>query len=65
MEKEEQNLKRCVVRFGENFCNIEADQIWREESIVIVYRGKEIVGIFDLGFVDAIWLTEKGGNNNG
>lgn len=63
MAKEEQNLKRCVVRFGDNFCNIEADQIWREESIVIVYNGKEIVGIFDLGFVDAIYLTETKGAN--
>lgn len=56
-------MKRCVVRFNKTeFCNIEADMICREDSIVFVFRGTELVGVFDLGYVDAIWLTEKKGD---
>lgn len=56
-------MKRCVVRFNKTeFCNIEADMIFREDSIVFVCRGTELVGVFDLGYVDAVWLTEKKGD---
>ena len=55
-------MKRCVVRFKGDYCNIEADMICREESVVFVYKGTELVGVFGLGYVDAIWLTEKKGD---
>lgn len=56
-------MKRCVVRFNKGeFCNIEATMISRDEGIVYVHKGTELVGVFDLGYVDAIWLTEKKGD---
>jgi hypothetical protein len=59
----EKEMKRCVVKFNKTeFCNIEADMISREDSIVFVHRGTELVGVFDLGCVDAIYLTAKKGD---
>lgn len=56
-------MKRCVVKYNKNeFCNIEATMLSREDSIVFVHKGTELVGVFDLGYVDAIWLTEKKGD---
>lgn len=50
-------MKRCVVKFKGDYCNIEADRIEREDAIVFAYNGSNLVGIFDLGFVDAIYMT--------
>lgn len=54
-------MKRCVVRFNKGeFCNIEATMLCREDSVVFVYNGTELVAMFDLGYIDAIWMNEKG-----
>lgn len=55
-------MKRCLVRFnkGES-CNIEADMLCREEGIVFAYKNTELVGAFDLGCVDVIFLSEQKG----
>jgi hypothetical protein len=60
----EKEMKRCIVKFnGKESCNIEADMLCREEGIVFAYKGTDLVGVFDLGFVDAIILsTSKGGS---
>lgn len=56
-------MKRCVVKFRDGgFCNIEANLLVREEGIVFVFDATSLVGAFDLGYIDAIYLTEKGGS---
>ena len=52
-------MKRCVVKYRDGFCNIPATMICREDAIVYVFNGTDLVGVFDLGYVDAIYLTEK------
>lgn len=53
-------MKRCVVKFRDGgFCNIEANLLVREEGIVFVFDATSLVGAFDLGYIDAIYLTEK------
>lgn len=55
-------MKRCVVQFtGGEFCNIEADRLVAapsDEHIIMAMKGEEIVGVFDLGCVLAIYLSE-------
>ena len=54
-------MKRCVVQFtGGEFCNIEADRLVAasDEHIIMAMKGEEIVGVFDLGCVLALYLSE-------
>lgn len=44
-------MKRCVVKYKDGFCNIPATMICREDAIVYVFSGTDLVGIFDLGFL--------------
>lgn len=48
---------KCVVRFKDNFVNIPADRLTEAEGMVYVYRGNELVGVFDLGFIDSIYIS--------
>lgn len=52
-------MKRVVVKWKSGFANVEATRMVKEESVVYVYNGEEFVGMFDLGSVDAIYISEK------
>ena len=58
------NKTRCIVKFiDSNFVNIQATRITmmpNDINMAIVQNGSEIVGVFDLGGVAAIYLSEKG-----
>ena len=43
----------------DSFVNIAADSVQKDESHVYAYKGKELVGIFDLGMVSVLYLSEK------
>lgn len=53
-------MKRLVVRGKDWFFNIVMDG-----DVVYAYFDGELVGFFDLGIVDALWVTEKGGDGDG
>lgn len=53
-------MTRVIVKFNDTnqFCNLEADEITEAEGFARVYNGNEVVGIFDLTNVKAIYKTE-------
>ncbi len=53
---------KLVVYFNnaETFVNIPADRIVKDEEFVMVYNGAALVGMFDVGVVAALYLSEKG-----
>lgn len=52
-------MKRLIVKFidGE-FCNMRVTRIERTESIVFAYDGEVFIGMFDLGCVYCLYVTE-------
>lgn len=53
---------KLIVYFNNSdaFVNIPADRIERNEEWVCAYRGQALVGMFDVGVVSAIYLSEVG-----
>lgn len=54
-------MKKIVVRGCKNdwYFNINMSSIQREEGIIYVYENDVLVGAFDLGSIDAFWISEK------
>ena len=45
----------------ESFVNINADQIEKDESFIMAYNNGKLVGMFDIGTIMAMYLSEKKG----
>lgn len=58
-------MKRLVVRGKDWFCNIAVTRTMMDGDVVYAYFDGELVGFFDLGIVDALWVTEKRGDGDG
>ena len=54
-------MMRLIVYLNgvEGFINIAADKVVRENEFIIAYRAENIVGMFDIGAVMAMYLSEK------
>lgn len=54
-------MMRLIVYLNgvEGFINIAADRVEREIDFIIAYRAENIVGMFDIGAVMAMYLSEK------
>ena len=51
---------RLIVKFTSgDFVNIEANHIRRDESFIYAYIFEELVGIFDMGGIEYLYLSEK------
>ena len=50
-------MKRCIVRSKEDYVNIAADELREENGMVYVTKGGALVGVFDLGTVDYVYLS--------
>lgn len=54
-------MKRVVIKFKDGtHINIVADYLQREEEIITVWNGNDIVAIVRLEVVQAAYLSEKG-----
>lgn len=51
-------MKRCTVLFKNGYACFAADRIEREEGLAFVYNGGELTAVFDLGFIDAMYLSD-------
>lgn len=51
-------MKKCVANFKNGFVNIKADRLVREDAVIFVYDGINLVGMFDIGVLLSIWLSE-------
>ena len=49
-------------KYGENegYASLTADRMAEREGMVYVYNGAELVGIFDVGCLTMMYLTESG-----
>lgn len=53
-------MKLIVYIHGlDSFVNISADRIEKDDSFVYAYRGDLLVGMFDIGTVMTLYLSEK------
>ena len=52
-------MKRCIANFKGGYINLPADRMEREESIIFVYNGSELVAVLDIGILDSIWISES------
>lgn len=51
-------MKRCIANFKGGYINLPADRMEREESLIFVYNGTELVAMLDIGILDSIWISE-------
>lgn len=58
-------MKRLVVRGKDWFCNLPVTKTVLDGDTVFAYLDGDLVGFFDLGIVDALWVSEKGGGGDG
>ena len=53
-------MKLIVYLHGmDGFVNISANRIEKDDSFVYAYRDDQLVGIFDIGTVMTLYLSEK------
>lgn len=53
-------MKRVLIKTTtETTANLEADRIEYNENLIFVYNGSELIGIFDIGVVQFVYLTQK------
>ena len=53
-------MQRAVISFVDGgFCNLEADYIDADDKYVSVHLGDKIVGIFQLEYVKAVYISNK------
>lgn len=52
-------MKRLFVKWRDGYCNIPVTTIAKEESIIYAFRDAEFVGMFDLGAVELLYVSEK------
>lgn len=54
-------MSRAVIKYGEEFVNIEAEMLIERDGYIWVYDARgEIVGVFDVGCIEMAWLSKKG-----
>lgn len=51
-------MKRCVVDMRDGFVNIPADRLEREEDVIFVFNGESLMGMFSLGSLEHIYISE-------
>lgn len=54
-------MKRLIVKWDDGYCNISVTHIETESGYTIAYNGNLLVGIFDNGFVNVLYISEKEG----
>lgn len=51
-------MKKLVANFKNAFVNIPADRLEREDAVIFAYNGDQLVGMFDIGVLLSIWISE-------
>jgi hypothetical protein len=53
-------MKNLIVRSNGWWCNLSVTKIEKIDDVVFAYRDDEFIGMFSLGSIDALYLSEKG-----
>lgn len=51
-------MKRIVVKGKDWHCNLAVTDVRREGDVVFAYRDGEFAGMWDLGAVNCLWVSE-------
>ena len=51
-------MKKCVANLQNGYSCITADRLVREDSIIFVYNGNDLVAMFDIGELRYIYVSE-------
>lgn len=51
-------MKRLIVKFKDGHTNLAVTDVTREGDVVFAYNGTDFVGMFDMGAVDALYVSE-------
>ena len=52
-------MKRLVVKFIDgDYCNMRVSRIEKIDSVVFAYDGENFIGMFDLGTVACLYISE-------
>lgn len=52
-------MKRLVVKFIDgDYCNMRVTRIERSDSVVFAYENDDFIGMFDLGIVNCLYISE-------
>lgn len=51
-------MKRLIVKYREGHCNLTADTIVDRDGMIYAYIGDSLIGIFDPGCIDMLYLSE-------
>lgn len=54
-------MKRLIVKWRDGYCNLPVSQITREDAVVYAFRDAEFVGMFDLGAVELLYVSDREG----
>lgn len=52
------NTKRLVVQWEDGHCNVPATRIEYEQGYAVAFNGEEFVGVFDIGHINVLYLSE-------
>lgn len=52
------DYNKCIVHRKDNYVNIPADRLTEAEGMAYVWHGEALVGIFDLGTIDEIYISQ-------
>ena len=52
-------MKHLIVRWRDGYCNLTITHITRTGSVVEAFRGDEFIGMFDLGAIDVLYVSER------
>lgn len=48
-----------VVRWRDQYCNLKATRMEKQDEVVFLYDESGFLGMFDLGAVDALYRTQR------
>lgn len=52
-------MKRLICKWKNGYCNIPVDRAERIGDVVFAYRSGDFVGMFDLGSVELLYISDK------
>ena len=54
-------MKHLIVKWNTGYCNLAVTDIEKDGGVVWAYINGEFVGMFDLGAVDILYVSQEGG----
>lgn len=54
-------MKHLIVKWNDGYCNLPVTSIQKDGAIVYAFRDAEFVGMFDLGAVELLYVSDREG----